>query len=204
MVEVVSNIPEFKVKYSDVFHIKNLYVMLHEYLAEEGFLDEDQITGTGEGHRYAETLYLEKHIQKGLHRGGMEMWVWWRTIKLPETKYSSYFRYRLDFDFHVMYMVPHKIMHQGKEVNLNKGEIEFHIRPVVEADYKGEWKNHWFLKHFLDLYNKRIVSQEIEKREKELWREAYKFQAKIKQFLNLRTFIPTPEPFWRPITGYEP
>jgi hypothetical protein len=203
MSEIVSDIPEFRVKYKDVFHLKNLYVMMHEYLAEEGFFDQDQISSTGDGHRYAETLYMEKFVQKGLHSGGKEMWVWWRTIKMPETKYSGYFRYKLDFDFHVVYMTDLEIMHQGKKMKINTGEIEIFIRPAVEADYQGTWAKHWLLKHFLRLYNQRILSQEFEKREKELWRDAYKFQGKLKQFLNMRTFIPVPEPFWHPIYGYE-
>ena len=197
-------IPSFKVKYKDVFHLKNLYVMIHEYLAEEGFLDEDQESSTLTGHKYTETLYMEKFIQKGVHLGGKEMWVYWRTFKMPETKYSGYMRYLLDFDFHVMYMKDMEIMHQGKKMKIQDGEIEFFIRPKIEVDYRGGWRKHWLLKHLLKIYNGRILHHEFEKREKELWREAYRFQGKIKNFLNLRTFIPVPEPFWSPIYGYEP
>ena len=34
---IVADVPEFKVKYKDVFHLKNLYVMMHELLWEEGW-----------------------------------------------------------------------------------------------------------------------------------------------------------------------
>lgn len=200
---IVAQVPEFRIKYKDVFHLKNLYVMIHEYLVEEGFLDKDQTASNDEGHRYAETLYMEKFIQKGIHAGGKEMWVWWRTIKQPETKYSGYYRYLLDFDFHVVYMRDEEIVHHGKKMKIQWGEIEFFIRPKIEADYKGEWERHWLLKHFHKLYYGRLIKYEFEKREKELWREAYRFQGKIKQFLNLRTFIPVPDPFWAPIYGYE-
>lgn len=203
MSEIVSNIPEFKVKYKDVFHLKNLYVMLHEYLLEEGFLSVGAEGYAAAVHSEIEKLYFEKFCQKGIHSGGKEMWIWWRTVKMPETKYSGYFRYLLDIDFHVVYARDQEIMHQGKKMNINWGEIEMFIRPKVEADYRNEWTNHWFLKHFKDLYNKRILSQEFEKREKELWRDAYRLQGKIKNFLNMRTFIPVPEPFHPPIYGYE-
>ena len=33
---VVAEIPVFRVKYKDVFHLKNLYNMMHEMLWEEG------------------------------------------------------------------------------------------------------------------------------------------------------------------------
>lgn len=201
--EEVSHIPEFKVKYKDVFHLKNLYVMIHEYLTEEGFLDADQVQSAAEGHIATEVLYMEKFIQKAIHAGGKEMWVWWRTFKKPHTKYSGFFRFHLDFDFHVVYMQDLEVMHQGKKMKINKGEIEFFIRPRIIADYDNKWKNHWFLKYFRNIYINRIMHFEIERKEKELWREAYRFQGKLKRFLNMRTFIPVPEPFWHPVYGYE-
>ena len=42
-----------------------------------------------------------------------------------------------------------------------------------------------------------------EKKEKELWRDAYRIHAKVKQFLQLRTFVPVPEPFFARQFGYE-
>ena len=48
------------------------------------------------------------------------------------------------------------------------------------------------------------MSQEFEKHEKELWRETYRFQSAVKRFLDLRTFIPTPEPFHPKLFGMEP
>ena len=200
---IVGEVPEFRIKYKDVFHLKNLYVMIHEYLAEEGFADKDQGSGNQEAHRYAETLYMEKFVQKGIHQGGKEMWVWWRTMKSPEGKYSGYYRYLLDMDFHAVYMKDEEIIHQGKKMKIQSGEIEFFIRAKIEADYQGKWEKHWLLKHFHKLYYGRLIRYEFEKREKELWREAYRFQAKIKQFLNLRTFVPVSDPFWAPIYGYE-
>jgi len=202
MGEIV-RIPQFKIKYKDVFHLKNLYVMMHEYLAEEGW------KGPGGGmvydHKDIETLYLEKHNQKGLHAGGKEMFVFWRLFKGgPEGKFSGYFRNRMEIDMHMVYMQDMEVMHQGKKMKIQKGEMEIFIRPILEGDYADEWTNHWFLKHFKDLFEKRIMSQEIDKREKDLWREAYRFGGKIKRYLNLRTFIPVPEPFHAPIYGYEP
>jgi hypothetical protein len=131
------------------------------------------------------------------------MWVYWRLYKFHMGKFSGYFRNRLDVDMHMVYHQDLDVMHHGKKMRVQKGEIEFFIRPRIELDYANQWGTHWFLKHFKKLYNDRIMSQEIAKREKELWREAYRFQGQIKKFLNLRTFIPTPEPFHPAIYGYE-
>lgn len=192
-------IPEFKIKYSDVFSLRNLYIMLHEMLLEEGWMGPD-----GEkDHEDIETLYSENVYQKGIHRGGKEVWFWWRAFKFPEGKYSGYFRNRLDIDAHVVYLQNVEVVHQGHKITAQKGEIEMFFRARIDTDYKGEWEHHKFLKYMKPIYENRIMHSEIEKREKELWRDAYRIQSKIKQFLNFRTFIPTPEPFFPRQFGFE-
>jgi hypothetical protein len=207
----VRTIPQMKVKYKDVFHLKNMYVMMHEYLIEEGFVDESG-THAQAGHNYIEKLYMEKFCQAGLHAGGKEMWIWWRTIKKPETKYQGYYQYHLDVDFHVVYAQPPEkkakdaqvLISQGKKIpNLIFGEVEMFFKGWIEADYNDQWETHPWLKHFHKLYYTRVLSHEFDKREKELWRDVFKLTSKVKRFLNMRTFIPVPEPFWRPIYGYE-
>lgn len=202
MVVKVRTIPQMKVKYKDIFHLKNLYIMVHEYLLEEGFFDEAQVAGQA-GHDNIEKLYMEKFCQKGIHIGGKELWIYWRTLKRPEGKYQGYYRYKLDIDMHIVALRDEEVIHQGKKLKIQWGEIEFFLRGTIEADYRNQWDNHWFLKHFHKIYYDRILSYEFEKREKELWRDIIKFSNKIKRYLDMRTFVPTPEPFWKPIYGHE-
>ena len=192
-------IPEFKVKYSDVFSLRNLYIMLHEMLLEENWVGND----SDPGHEDIETLYSENVYQKGIHRGGKELWFWWRAYKSLEGKHSGYIRNRLDIDAHVVYLQTVEVVHQGKKMNVQKGEIEMFFRPRIELDYADEWDKHWFLKYMKPIYEKRILHVELEKREKDLYRDAYRIQGKIKQYLQLRTFIPVPEPFFPRTYGYE-
>ena len=124
-------------------------------------------------------------------------------MKFPEGKFSGYLINKLDIDAHVVYLQNVEVVHQGKKMNAQKGEIEMFFRARIESDYKGEWEKHKFLKHIKPIYEKRILHAEMEKREKELWRDAYRIQAKIKQFLQLRTFIPVPEPFFPKTYGWE-
>lgn len=196
----VVKIPEFRVKYKDIFSLRNLYIMLHEYLLEEGWRGVD-----GEDqHEDIETFYSENAYQKGIHRGGKELWFWWRAYKFPEGKYSSYLRNRLDIDAHVVYLQNVEIVHQGKKMTAQNCEIEVFFRPRIESDYGSEkWENHWFLKYMKPLYEKRILHHELDKREKELWRDSYRIHAKIKQFLQLRNFVPVSEPFFARQFGYE-
>jgi len=44
---------------------------------------------------------------------------------------------------------------------------------------------------------------DIEKFEKNLWREVYRIQSKVKDFLNLKTYIPTAPPFHPTQYGHE-
>ena len=88
-------------------------------------------------------------------------------------------------------------------MNAQNAEIEMFFRAKIVTDYNKEWENHKFLKYMQPIYEKRIIHAELEKREKELWRDAYRIQAKIKQYLQLRTFTSVPEPFFARQFGYE-
>lgn len=192
-------IPEFKIKYSDVFSLRNLYLTLHFMLLEENWLGKDNDTG----HEDIETLYSENVYQKGIHRGGKEMWFWWRAQKFPEGKYSGYIKNFLDIDAHVVYLQNVEVVQQGKKMNVQKGEIEMFFRAKIMTDYKKQWENHGFLKYMQPIYEKRIIHTELEKREKELWRDVYRIQARFKQYLQFRNFIPVAEPFFARQFGFE-
>ena len=192
-------IPEFRVKFNDVFSLRNLYIMLHELLLEEGWLGREG----ARDHEDIETLYSENVYQRGIHRGGKELWFWWRAEKSLEGKYSSYLVNKLDIDAHVVYLQTVEVVHQGKKMNAQKGEIEIFFRAKIMTDYDKQWENHKFLKYVKPIYEKRILHVELEKREKELWRDVYRIQTKVKQFLQLRTFIPVSEPFFPRTYGWE-
>lgn len=196
---VIAEIPQFRVKYNDVFSLRNLYLMLHQTLLEENWKGAEGDSS----HEDIETFYSENVYQKGIHRGGKELWFWWRAKKFFEGKYSGYLINKLDIDAHVVYLQSVEVVHQGKKLNAHKGEIELFFRARIESDYRNEWGKHWFLKHMKPIYEKRVLHTEIEKREKELWRDAYRIQAKVKQYLQLRNFIPVPEPFMARQFGWE-
>ena len=181
---------EFVIKYRDIFNMKAFYRMLHEYLWEERYYQPDQA-----GHEFIETLYLERFLQKGIHAGGKEIWIYWRTYKTPESKYSAYIRYALNIDMNFVYVKDQEVMHQGKKIKVQWGEIHIFIKSNVEFDYQGKWRDHWMLKHLQHIYDERILGQETTKRVKEAWRDAYRIQNRIKQFLSMRQFLEMPEPF---------
>src|SRR3989338_2180176 len=188
-------IPETRVKYKDVFNLKNLYVMMHEAFIEDKWFGKDgPVSGNPGGqHSDVETLYLEKFDQKGLNAGGKEMWIYWRLLKKPEGRYSGYIRYKLNFDWHFVYMEKRQIAYQGKQISVNWGEMELSFNASVETDYKKEWEKHWFLKHWQEIYERRIIDQEIERHKKLLYLDLYRITSMVKRYLDLRVFLPTPE-----------
>lgn len=192
---IVTEVPQFSVKYKDIFHFRNLYVMMHELLWEEGWLTRE---GLGDRWQEAlETLYYENHFQKGIHAGGKEVWVWWRCEKGTEGlgRGVGYFRWLLDIDIQGAYIKDVEIIHQGKKIKAQHGQLWIWFRPKIEGDYEKTWRKHPLLKHLQHSYEHRFMHGQVEKYEKMLWRDAYKIQHKIKAFLKNRTFIPISAPF---------
>ena len=104
---------------------------------------------------------------------------------------------------HMAYIQDMEAIHQGKKIKVQKGEIEIFFRAKIESDPEGKMENHWILRNFKEIYEHRIIHDEIEKREKELWRDVYKIQSKIKDYLNLRNYLPTAPGFFPRKYGWE-
>ena len=196
---IIVEIPEFRVKYKDVFNLRNFYVMFHQALLQEGWLGME---GDSD-HEDLETYYSENIFQKGAHQGGKEMWVYWRTFRFPGDRYSGYFRYLLDIDMHMAYIQEVEVVRDGKKMKAHKGEIQLFFRPRMESDFNKQWENHWLLSHFKHIYEHRILHAEIEKKEKELWQFSYYLQNVMKQYFELRMYEKMPEPMWGRKYGFE-
>ena len=200
--DVCREIPIFSIRYSEVFSLRNLYVTMHELLMEEGWLGFE---GNEDGlltHSDIETLYSESTYQKGIHKGGKEYWVWWRAKKHHE-RGSAYFLNTLDLDWHIVSLQEREIVHQGKKMNTQWGEIEMLFKAKIISDIGHSWEKHSLLKHFKHIYENRIMLSHVEKREKDLWRDVYRIQSKVKSYLKLRTWMPTPELFHPAQYGFE-
>lgn len=169
------------VKYKDYFHMKLFYEMLHEWLVEEGWC-------TREDADFGEDLYLQRENQVS----GTELWIWWRLKKKPEG-YSSYYRWEIDIDIHVILMKDVEVVRNNMKFKIHNGEPEIKIFARLVVDAKREWRNHWFLKNFHELYKKRILKPDIAIKRRHLYVEAYRLQEMVKTYLKLRTYIPEQE-----------
>ncbi len=160
----------FRVKYRDIFSMKNLYKFIHEWILDKDWKDPKQ----------HETFYGQK-----TEKGASEYWIWWDVSKDS----SKYIKYKLRIKFHIIGMASTEIMHEGKKFKAEKGEVEMTFLSWVELS-EGEWKKHWLLKHFPDMYKNRIFHTNLEDHKRLLYREIYQLQGLVKKYLNMKGFLP--------------
>lgn len=184
----VRPVASFSMVYKDVFNLEYLYKNLLWWLQEEGYKEVG---------KWQEKLYLERVGPTG----AKEHWIWWRVKK----KTGPYYEWFLNVDIHTLFLEKTEVMHEGKKVKSNKGEIEIFFNAKMVIDSKGEWKNHWLLKHdFIQkLWKLRMMKSEIEEQEDLLYKDVYRLQNMLKQYLGLKGFIHeyTGEPF-TPVKGH--
>jgi len=171
--------------YKDVFSMNYLYLLMHEWMIEEGYC-------TRADEEFAERMYLER-----ITPGGKEIWIRWRMQK-KDPQGSKLFRWDLDIDFHVLTLKDVEVMHKGQKFKADKGEVEVTCQANLVIDPEQEWENHWFLKHFKKLVIYRLLKNRLEWHRLNLWEEAYRLQEALKTYLKLETYLPEREgaEFW--------
>jgi len=175
-------ITNFRVKYKDIFDLKQLYDDMHLWLEEYGWTDLE------DGMDHYETLYLEK-IDSG---GFKELWMKWSPQKVPHG--NDYYRFWIDINFHCIAIKSTEIVKGGHKLKVHKGEVEIMSQSIMELDYKDKWSKHWILKYFQKIFPERIYRKEIyEQHKKEFYRETYEFQNFIKRWMKLKRHLPYEE-----------
>ncbi len=176
-------IPTLKLKIKDVFSIKDLVKDLEEWLKENGYRDL-------EGGDDQESVYTHKLSQGG---SWLDAWLWWRLVKYPQgtTEKTGYLRYLFNVDMHFLGDAKEvEVLHKGKKVKLNKGEVEVIISPIVELDFRNEWKKEGILGLVHNVFKKRIYKKEIDTHWYLLYKDAYNFQGVVKRFFKLEVVTP--------------
>lgn len=174
---------KYEVEKQDVLNFKNFYKHMHEWLEDEGFVDPEGMKDK------FESFYFEKLTTSGLkeHR------IWWRCVFIPGE--SSYVRYVLKIDFQNLAMKDTEIMHHGQKFKTNSVDAVVRVEAWVQLDYQDQWQKHWFLKHFDSFFRRRIFHERWEEHKRELYKKAYNFQKRMKQFLEQKTYEPMPKIF---------
>ncbi len=176
----------WRIKHKDVFHMKNLYIMMYEWLVEQGWSERDE--------EFPEISYLQNEAAQG----GTELWIFWRCEKDPfkgraPHGYSKFFKWRIRVDFHVILLKDIEVMHQGQKYKTNSGEVEMKIWAEQHLDPEGDWDKHPFLRNWINIFRGRLLKEEAETLKLELYREAYRLQDAVKTYLKLKRWYPEPE-----------
>ncbi len=174
---------EARVRHREEFHMKNLYILLHDWFIEEGWVERKD-------HEWPEHFYLLREAQIGT-----EMWIWWRFKKVPED--NAYYRYLLDVFWHIVGAKDIEVMRQGKKYKTNWADLELMFQSRLEMDYQHEtgkgWRDHKLLGPIHEVFHKRIFKNELEKRRIDLYRDTYRAQEVVKTYLGMKTYMPEPE-----------
>ena len=183
----VQVIPGVKVKFKDIFNLKEFYVALHEWLSEYGW-HAHALSKSGslkaDGDKY-EIYYREKVSGSG----AKEMDILWRMWR--GAPHSKWLRQHLDFKFKVIGLTGTEVIRDGQKFKAHKGEVEITVSAGIEKLYIPAFEKHSILKYFLQIFDKRVY--EMQEKEKELYQEVYVLMNFIKQWFKLKRYLPYEE-----------
>ncbi len=173
-------VTRLRIKVKDVYNLNDLVKNMEEWLKENDYVDD-------EGNQEYETLYTH-----ALRSGGtfLDAWLWWRAVKYPRgtTEKTAFVRYRLQIDMHFLGDAGQvEVMSKGKKVKMNKGEMEITITPILEFDFRNEWKKDTFLGSIETLFKHRLYRKELTNHQTLFLRETYRFHDMLKQFFKLES-----------------
>ncbi len=172
---------QVRVKYKDIFELREFYKSLREWFLDRQWGDEEEKT------EHWETYYGERINQSG----AKEIWFQWRLLKQPE--HAPFLKYYLDLDFHCLAITDTEILRDGMKLKVNKGEIEIIIKPFIEKVYESKFAENALLKHLTNLFSTRVYRRDLEQRKKELYQETYELQNWIKHWFKLKRYLPYEE-----------
>jgi hypothetical protein len=178
--------PRIRVKYKDIFDLKEFYDAFHEYLLENEWMAYEKGPDDVIGDERFETYYDERINKEGMK----ELRMWWRLKKkAPAAQYLTYY---LDVTYKCLAIVNTEVVRNGHKLKMQKGEIEVAIDGYIDQEWKREFKKS-ILREISLLFKKRIYKKTFQQRKKELYQEAYAMNNFIKQWFKLKRYLPYEE-----------
>lgn len=191
--EYTKEVAFFEIEKEDIFHLKNLYKMMQEWLSLNQFYSVDNDYGNEPDPKKRDSNIETLYFQRVLQDGKSEHHIWWRTHKIP--RQNKYYKYYLKVDIQTLNMGSKEITVRGEKIKTNQGDVIIRCRAFLVLDYRHEWRKHWFLKHFHHLFLQYFYKKQIDYLKTDVWLTTYKFQDVIKQYLSMKTPYDMPRPF---------
>ncbi len=112
-----------KIKFKDIFNLKEFYISLHHWLEEYGW-EAHKLSSTGKvlGDEDHYEIYYREKTDGG---GAKEMDILWRMWRPAPN--SKWLRQHLDFKFKVLGTTATEVIRDGHKLKTNKGEVEISI-----------------------------------------------------------------------------
>lgn len=178
---LIKAVPKIRVKYKDVFDLKEFYIGLREWFKDRQWADEE------DKNEHWESYYGER-IDKS---GSREIWWWWRLFKnAPD---SDYLKFYIDIDVHCLGITDTEVIINGNKLKVNKGEIDLYMEGLIEKTYEASFQKNWILREVKDVFTRRIYRKNLEQRRKELYKEMYELNNFVKQWFKLKRYLPYEE-----------
>jgi len=180
--EGLSKVPVLTVMYKGVFIPKALYWIIREWFMERTYTDLS-------GDRnlfFVERLYAERRLETRDYR------VWWRIKRQPHytPATAKYYQWFVDLDWRLVSISDVELVHEGRKIRAFQGDLKIDISAKIVWDPEGEIRKHWFLRNIEAFFRRRMFKQELESNRKQLYREIYRFHGMLKQYLEMKTFLP--------------
>lgn len=173
-------IKQMRVAYRDLMDVKAFYVLLHEWLVDNGF-------ATREDEKFPETRMV--HRDFGTSK---QVWWAWRLKHLQGSPYNpTLFRWHVDIDVHVLGWTKVETVVGGKKASVDKAEVEVFINPrLYLLSEKWEKAGFGWLSSFLEnVWYKATISKE----KKQFENMTFRLQEAIKTYFKLPTYQPSRE-----------
>lgn len=174
-------VDRWRVKHKDLFHAKYFYMLLHEWLLDEGLCGGDD--------SFPEVFYLTQDVQ-----GASHVWFWWRLVK-PE---NTFLKFELDIDCHIIALTDAEFVKDNKKFKANKGDCEVTVSARLVYDSGDKFKKHPIISHFYDVWFKRIYLSDYYAKRKEYLETVQRLMEAMKVYFKLKTYLAEPEGqnFW--------
>ena len=165
---------EFVVK--ETFNWELLYKRFYEFLQEEDWKDLQQ----------GKDDYEIYHYQADLGGGAKSQDIWWRATRTPKDDMAGQLKFYLKLDFKTLAIKKKEIMHEGKKLELENGELTVRLWLYLDTqndDKKAkEWKENFFLKLLHSWFWDKESKEKIERAEEELDKFSKDLQALLTKF----------------------
>ena len=123
-----------------------------------------------------EKAYKEKNSP-----GGREVKIEWECTR----DIDEYSQFELKVKWVLLGVNDVKVEHMGKDVKMQKGEINIYISAFVVLDYLEKWEKTPMMKFMKGFYEKYLYVGTIESLKAEMWKEGWELYNELKAFLNL-------------------